>query len=648
MWGVLALLGCGAAAAPAFAPVEVLSLPKARWGVDVPNTVKGMALGYDAKTGQVLTAGAIHPALSFTDPAVGHPTAAVPIAGPDNPTSRLRIDEAHRHAWWIGLHREDIRVYDLDQKTLLASKDGTEVEGEIFPVKDAAVDLKTGWLWVANTSRKTVTGYSPDLKTIEVIPGLSGPVAIAASPKGDLLWIVDASGPESAQLVKYQPSVKGTSRIPLPAPPDGRPARPPKGIAVTTDGTVVLAAGGLLAVDPGGTVKWRTALPGPTEAIVAVGNDIAAAVRRPGTGEGSLAWVGANGNLAWTKPVGFQVTQLAADALGLRVFAMESGDGAVSVFDSNGVLQSRLDVAEGPEGVVVDAKTGNRYILDRLGGSQIHLWKPGQATVKDWPVNRWPSELAIDPERRLLIALAHWDSGLFLWDIDQKKALTSIASGAPANSGDALGDLDYEASSGLAAVAFPEHGWIAVIDVPNGKPVWGKAVPEFKRGANDGAGLLQVAVDSKNKRLYVLNARPRMIGAYDLETGAEMGRVSLEPLSREQAHGHLLNTLFFDRANSRLFAGPDPVAVPGLNVGARLQDVQRPFWADATSVLALKADDTQLESLVQLDAKSLAVKKTQALFKTDGIRLQPTYDAATRRLYVADLPEGKVSVYAWP
>jgi hypothetical protein len=100
--------------------------------------------------------------------------------------------------------------------------------------------------------------------------------------------------------------------------------------------------------------------------------------------------------------------------------------------------------------------------------------------------------------------------------------------------------------------------------------------------------------------------------------------------------------------NGRLFAGPDPVAVPALTPMPRLPDVPRPFWADATTLLGLRADRSGMESLVELDARALTERRAWNLYATTLVRLQPCFDPATRTLYAADLPAGRVTAWRVP
>lgn len=625
-------------------PVESLHLPTARWGVEVENTIKKMSLGYDAKNDIFVTSGSIRARLAFVDPGVGHPVASVEIPVHfDNPQNLVRVDSDRRRAFWVGTHAEEIRVVDLDKRVLVAQRDGSEVPGQVSQIKDATIDPATGWLWVANHVAGRVMGYSPDLKQVVTVPGVTGPQSLSAT--ADAVWIVDSPTPESGRVVKYTPSSQSITSLPVPEAPDGRKPRPPRWIAAMPDGSVALATSGILIVDPSGALRARVPLPGQAYQVVAVGKDLAATWRKPGSAEFGLSWI-LDGKPGPSVSVGFQAFHLVADPVHGRALVMEADDASIIAIDKSGKIQGPYEAGEGPEGVVVDGRTGTRYIVDRLGGSVIHVWKPGESTVKTWPMGRWPIEIAMDTDRRLLIALGHWDSGLFLWNIDEKKALTSIPSGAPANSSDAISDMDYDASVGLAGVAFPEHGFIGVIDVPAGKSRWGKQVEEFRRG-NDSSGTIQVAVDGKNNRLYVQIAKPRAVIAYDLGTGAEVGRVMLGPWNREQAKGHIFNTLFLDRTNNRLFSGSDPISLPALKAGTRVP-AQRVFYADASNVLAIRTSDDWQESLVQLDARSLGERGAWPLYKSIEIRPQPYYDARNKRLYIADLPEGRVRVFAWP
>ena len=64
--------------------------------------------------------------------------------------------------------------------------------------------------------------------------------------------------------------------VALPTATPGTRVVAPRSVTVTADGTVVLAAGAVLAVSPDGKVKWRTPLPGSVETVTAIGQDVLA------------------------------------------------------------------------------------------------------------------------------------------------------------------------------------------------------------------------------------------------------------------------------------------------------------------------------------------------------------------------------------
>ncbi len=348
--------------------------------------------------------------------------------------------------------------------------------------------------------------------------------------------------------------------------------------------------------------------------------------------------------------VGFEARSAAADPAGRRVFVGNGGDASVSVVDVATLAVTRtLDLGSAAEHVVVDAKTGDRFVLDRLGGSRVYRWRAGTKTVDSWEAGRWPSDLAVDPGRRRLWALGHYDATLLGWDLDAGTALPPLPLDLPENHSDTLGDLDFDPAVGLAAVVFPESGGLAVLDPAAGRVLWGRTEASLASGAKAGPGHAFVAVDGKRDRLYVVADRGRRVLAFGLRDGAPMGELSLADTPAPVGASYNVNGAWLDRAGGRLFVGPRVVEVPALVAGATLSGVGKVFWSDAERILAIAADDErEPERLLELDPTTFAVRATRPLVRTSMMRLNPTYDPASKRVYAADMAEARVLAWEWP
>lgn len=581
--------------------------------------------------------------------------------------------------------------------------------GRGYPIRDAVIDPATGWLWVADLESGTLTGYSPDLRQEKVATGFVGPASVDA--RADELLVVDAESRAAMRLVRYRPSTDSiTTETPLPraagptnanfAPdgtivmggrvlaalgPDGTPAwtRPLGGMTeavVFVGDTVAVLLGD--APEGGGARAGGERPPRPDRAAGDGRNGGGPRGDRPPRGERAGGERGGGERPGGDRPgvsldlpeaptgpekhlllfdlatgtpkgdvtVGFEARSATADPAGGRVFVGNGGDASVSVVDvATASLAGTLDAGSAAEHVVVDAKTGDRYVLDRLGGSRVYRWRKGKKSVESWAAGRWPSDLVIDTGRRRLWALGHYDAALLGWDLEAGTPLPPLSLGLPMNQSDTIGDLDLDTAAGIAAVVFPETGGLAVVDTAAGKLMWFRAEPSLAAGSKAGPGNAFVAVDGKRDRLYVVADHGRRVLAFGLRDGAPAGELALESASFKQGGSYNVNGAWLDRAGGRLFVGPQVVSVPSLVAGARLEDVGKVFWSDASTLLAITAgSEREPERLVELDAKTFAVRSTRPLVRTGMMRLNPTYDATSRRVYAADMAEARVLAWEWP
>ncbi|MDP2314302.1 MAG: hypothetical protein Q8P41_15475 [Pseudomonadota bacterium] len=709
---------------PAFAPVETLNLPLALWGVDAPNLLKSITVVWDGVGQRLYAVGIANDRLMVIDPAVGRPTGAVDLDVKGHHTALLRVDEARRKLWRVDKADGAIRVVDLDRGEVVATREGTRMErpgegGRGYPIRDAAVDPATGWLWVANLEGGTLTGYSPDLRQEKVAAGLTGPASIEAL--ADDLLVVDGASRTSMRMVRYKPSTDSiTTESPLPR------AAGPTNVNLAPDGTVIMGGRVLAALGADGLPKWTRPLGGMSEAVVFVGDTVAVLVGEGADAPGAAEGGGAGGerpargdrpeggdrpprgerpegegggkrgggaprggggggggggprggppsesvdapagnegperhlllfDLATGTPkgdvtVGFEARSAVADAAGGRVFVANGGDASVSVVDlATATIVRTLDVGSAAEHVVVDAKTGDRYVLDRLGGSRIYRWRKGATTVDSWAAGRWPSDVAVDSGQRRLWALGHYDAEVLGWDLDAGTPLAPLSLGLPKNASDTLGDLDFDPAVGIGAVVFPETGGLAVVDPGAGKVLWSRTEPSLAAGSKAGPGNAFVAVDGKRDRLYVVADRGRRVLAFGLRDGAPKGELALPEATAKTGEAYNVDGAWLDRAGGRLFVGPQVVTVPALAVGPRIEGIGKVFWTDADRILALAAgSEREPERLVELDPKTFAARTSRPLVRTGMMRLNPSYDPAARRVYAADMAEARVLAWDWP
>lgn len=631
------------------AALDELLVNKSLWGKKVSNTVKGMSVAYDGKRGLAFVSGIATRYLMVIDPAQSHPSASIDLGVSGTHTSSMRVDETRRRLFWVGRTDESIRVIDLDTRKVVASRDVAGAPAGHHPVKDVALDPETGWIWIANLDNHAVTGYSADLKSSASIPGLSGPISVAAAPGGDLLYVLDAQGRSETRLLRYRPSAQDVAVLQTYSSTLLSP--PPKLVHVTPDGAILVVNREVRAYAPD-TLQtlWTASLPVSPESVVSVNGTAAFMLRKAGFERGypeSLVQLrdSSTGAALATVKVRFEASWAAADPEGERLLVGNGGDGSVSVISTaTRKVLGTIDAGNGAEGVAIDSRTGTKYILNRLGGSEIYVQKAGSTKLERWEAGKWPTELAVDPDRRRLFALSHYESAIYRWNLSSNTRMSSLSLGVPGNTGDSLCDFDYDAATGIAGAVFPETGYVAAADMAAGRVLWTRRFADFAVGPDRGPGNAFVLVDGTRSRLYVVWTLARRLSALDLRTGATEKEYSF-PHSLDTTYA--INAACLDPTGDRLFVGPDVVDLDTLQLTQSLSSVNKIFYADGDIALGMVLDSDDIETLVELDANTLAVKRQWSLVSTGMMRLVPTYDPSSGRIYFADLPNARVLSMAY-
>lgn len=510
--------------------ITTLDINKVLWQKDLPNAVKGISVAYDSQNDILYTAAITSPYIMISKPSQEHPHDFIKLnTSKDFHTPNILLDPTRNRLIWINHRNEEIQIFDTKTKKLIHQKPGSSTQ-ERYPVKDEFLIEKSGWLWIANTGKKTVTGYSPNLQQTQTISNLSHPFSLTYDDAKNTLFILDAKSRQTSTLVSYNLKDGKTQTIKTFTASQG--SRPPRHVFLTKNGHWITASQNLTAYDQNWQKLWESHIPGGTTRIKQIGDKIAVIVRDAHSKKNSKSLVvflnektGAKLKTIHTR---FEAQWGDVDEKQNRLFIGNGGDGSVTEIDTTSLQVTRtIDVANGAEGLVVDHKTGNRYILNRLGGSEIYVWSKNSTSLTRLDGGNWPMALAIDEGKRKLIALSHFDSALYQWNLDTQEQLVSIDLEVPHNTGDTLGDLFYDEKTGLSGVVFPESGYVVVTDTSQQKVIWKKQFDSLKKGAKAGPGKGMVALNPDKKQVYIYASQSSQILVYNYETGQDIKTISL-------------------------------------------------------------------------------------------------------------------------
>lgn len=679
-WLALAVLFLRPAGAEDFdaalKPVESLDINQSLWGQAVPNVLKGIPVAYDAKRNRVYTAGITSRYLAITDPAVGHPTAAVDLGLGGFHVLSLHLDAGHDRLFVVSHNDGSLRLVDLSaQPPALAARfdpepeqdrkrtgrrseggarggGGTGAGADRYPIKAAALDLHTGTLYVANSTTGRINAHDP--ATLRVTASLTearSPFDLAWDPARMRLLVLDIAGRNAATLRAFAPETRQWSVVRQFDGPEGR--RPPRRVACCGD--AILLAGDLLhALEPDGRERWTARCDPGAHQMLDAGDGVAIVCREGASGpEENAAWSTvvvldlADGKRRGRCKVGFEASWGAVDRAGGRLLVGNGGDGSVSVVDLVTVREvERWDVANSVEAVAVDPQTGRRFLLNRLGGSEIYVWKPGESVLARWHAGGWPVDLAVDAPARRLYVLNHYEAALRVFDLDSDRELPALALGLPGSRTDSLADLAIDADAGLAACAFPECGQIAVVDLRAGKVLRTWQPEGFEARESSGPGRLCVAIDGGRRRILAYGRTQGSLWSLDLKDGSVRAPLRLRRTETGRSYGIDLLTTW--SARNLAFAGGTAIDLETWQVRAEIPGVDRVLGALGHRLFGMAVTGSGVESLVEIAADTLRPMRSWQVAQTDAIRTNASLDPAGGRVYVADMVAARVTVFVPP
>lgn len=514
-------------------PVERLELSEAVWGVGVPNAVKGLPLIYDAKKDQIWHSAITSGWVVATDLEKGHPVQAVDLELTERwNVANLLFDAKNRHIIWVSAKGEQLRVVDIDKGELIAKTDPDSGVAQGYPTQACAID-GDGWTWVCDQDKGRVTGFDPTCSSSVEVP-IGKARNVAASPNGRFVGVL-SGGAQGGKAQLYSPETREITEF-ANFGPVGMAERLPRKFVVLDDGGMVFVGDEVIRASPEGKALWRTTVDHMPKRMAIVGDSIVLTLADAGFDKGrpgGETWILdlETGELRAQLETGYESLGIAGDAAGGRIFVAQGGDGTIAVVDTKtNKVSKELHVALSAEDIVVDPD-GDRFVLSRLGGSRIYRWDR-KGSVSELGELPWPFELAIDGAGDRLVAATHYDSAIYTYDLKKKKSQpTKIDLGIDFSTGDALGDMDFDEASGLAAVVHPESGWVVVADTKTNEVVWKKQYAEFAIPSSAGPGKGLVAI-GKDRVYAVLGGE--VVLALSLKNGEELARQELRSGARSK------------------------------------------------------------------------------------------------------------------
>lgn len=509
-------------------PVGVVDLEQTRLGFPAPNSIKGMTVAWDPERKLLWHASIFSTWLIGHDPETGAPVRAIDMEVEGFNPNQLHFDAARDRMVYISTATEMIRAVDLDKGTLLQRIDVSGKGNRSNPTQASALDRATGRFWVWNAHNRTLNGYSFDGEPTVPLTGMTDVISMSTSPSGGKLALIDGTDRMASRVVVVD-TVSGQSSVACQLT-----GQPPNRVVLMDDGSMILGGTRSRKVDASCVEQWALDMTTAPETWAWEGGHLLAGMEFGGAAIGKIGSLvaviePATGRLVNQVSSRWESQSISVDVEGKRAFVGNGGDGSATVLSlPTGAVDRTLPLASSADDVVVDSRTGDRYILSRLGGSRIYKWAKDGTVSLFTDQAAWPFALAVDPERRLLLAPSFFEARLYAWPLDGGQGF-SLDLGIPGSVGDSIGDFAYDPATGRAAVVLPEKGWVSAVDVQARAVLFTRQFPELEAGTKAGPGVGAVAV--ANDSVYVGATRHSMIWRLDPKNGQTLASATVKSLA---------------------------------------------------------------------------------------------------------------------
>ncbi len=206
-----------------------------------------------------------------------------------------------------------------------------------------------------------------------------------------------------------------------------------------------------------------------------------------------------------------------------KLYATNTGDGSITVFDlnNNNRKMKDIDVGTSVDEILLDPRSGGLYLRNRLGGSTIFFYDKNTGDLTTIPneniagtrgIGLWPTGMIYDGGR--LYVLGHYAGRIDVVDT----ATNTVVGHIPLNLSqkprtDGISALTMNRKSKVLYAAFPELGELALADAKTMKPIKTLTIDGFDK-AKLGPARIALAVDEKHDRLFVYLSEERMLQVY--------------------------------------------------------------------------------------------------------------------------------------
>jgi DNA-binding beta-propeller fold protein YncE len=646
---------------------DTIDLNRLRLGHNFPNILKGIKVNIDEKTGYVYASGILSSAILEIDPKNGRIKRHFDIGLSGFLVNNIEVDPNTRTLYYV-LFTGEIIAFDLDtgkrkaryeerefipkgRKGRRFGRGGGEArrhKGKIW--LDSLVDEEHGLLIMLGRRRHGISIFDDRLKLKNRIDIHGVPVSLAWSEEMKVPLVVIDDRASGISEFCYLDHRKGTiNRI---FGYRSRSGIGPKRFFVDKKGSVYIGEPYAPKLNAKGTLCWRTKHGERPIDIVSDGEKVAFLYKdgHPKEEEGGIPgcidfYESESGKFLCSLSVRYEPGSMVLDEQRNRLIVANGGDSSITVIDWDTMETLRtFRLGSSAEHVVYDNRTGNLFIINRLGGSELYSYNISTKRLNAIEVGSWPIWMALSNRRGKLYVLSHYEAKIYVVDPVRLLTIDTIPLGIRGSRTDSLSCMAFHDDSGIIVAGFPETARLVILDVDTNQKVVLRpkgAKPLVERGPAN----WHVQISQDGKSVYLYRDLERVLTRYNAK-GKELASIPVPKITSRM--GYVLEIFTRLPSTGELFLGEYPVRESPLSIAQPIPHLERVLDIREGIVYGnaiLGRDD---EMLVLVERETGKLLSRHFMFRSNVTRSSIYLDIEKGLFFATDMSRAKVYSFNIP
>jgi hypothetical protein len=649
---------------------DIIELNRYRLGHSFPNILKGIKVTTDRKTGYVYASGILSSAILEIDPENGRIMRYFDIEFSGFLVNNIEVDQSTRTLYYI-LFTGEIIAFNLDtgeikarhslrKRFVLAKRRGFRFgkrpyqEGKHRGRRkiwlDSLVAEKDGLLIMLGRRRHGICIFDDRLNLKKRIPIDGIPVSLAWSEQMKTpIIVIDKRASGISEFCRFDHRKGTITKI---FDYRSRSGIGPKRFFVDKNGSIYIGEPYAPKLSAKGILCWRAKHGERPIDIVSDGEKVAFLYKdgHPKEDEGGIPgcidfYESESGKFLCSLSVRYEPGSMVLDQQRNRLIVANGGDSSITVINWDTMKTLRtFRLGSSAEQVLYDNKTGNLFIINRLGGSELYSYNISNKKLKVIEVGSWPIWMALSNKRGKLYVLSHYEAKIYVVDPVHLLTIDRIPLGIRGSRTDSLSCMAFHDESGIIVAGFPETAKLIILDVDTKqkvvlRPKGAKPLVEM------GPANWHVQISQDGKSIYLYRDLERVLTKYDA-MGKELVSIPVPKITDRM--GYVLEIFKRLPSTGELFLGEYPLRESPLSLGQPIPHLERVLDIRDGIVYGNAIRGRDDEMLVLVERKTGKLISRHFMFRSNVTRSSIYLDIEKRLLFATDMSRAKMYSFSLP